>query len=283
MADKIKVAVMGASGRMGQALMKGVLAADDMELIGATERTGSEWVGRSVGSCLGGEYLWGKGKDVMIVAEAVDLFAKADVVIDFTTREASVYHAGLAAQAKCVLVMGTTGFSTEQSQGIVTSAQHAPIIHSGNMSVGVNLLVALTLQAASSLDDSFDIEVVETHHRHKVDSPSGTAKMLGGAAADGRGVYLHNVEKRGRDAANEARKAGEIGMHSLRGGDIVGEHDVIFAGEGERIILRHVATDRSIFVRGALRAARWGMGKKAGLYGMKDVLGISGQGITINP
>ena len=282
MADKIKVAVMGASGRMGQALMKGVLAADDMELIGATERTGSEWVGRTVGSCLGGDYLWGDGKDVMIVAEAVDLFAKADAVIDFTTTEASVSHAELAAQAKCVLVMGTTGFIQIQLDKIIKASTHTRIIRSGNMSVGVNLLAALTHQVAGALDDSFDIEIIEAHHRHKLDAPSGTALMLGKAAADGRGVRLDNAQQRGRDGVSVARAVGEFGFHSVRGGDIVGEHEVIFAGEGERIVLRHIATDRNIFVRGALRAARWGLDKPAGYYNMYDVLGIGGQGITIN-
>ncbi len=282
MADNIKVAVMGASGRMGQALMKGVLAADDMELIGATERKGSEWVGRSVGSCLGGDYLWGKGKDVMIVEDAVDLFAKADAVIDFTTTEASVYHAELAAQAKCVLVIGTTGFYGNQLDKIIKASSHTPIIQSNNMSVGVNLLVDLTRQVAGVLDDSFDIEVIETHHRHKVDAPSGTAIMLGVGAADGRGVKLPDVEQRGRNGIKAVRKTGEIGMHSVRGGDIVGEHDVIFAADGERIVLRHIATDRSIFVRGALRAVLWGIGRPADLYDMRDVLGISEQKLKIN-
>ncbi len=282
MADKIKVAVMGASGRMGQELIKGVLAADDMELIGATERKGSEWVGRNVGACLGGDYLWGKGKDVMIVDDAVDLFAKADAVIDFTHRDASLYHAELAAQAKCVLVIGTTGFATSELKKMTKASTHTPIIQSGNMSLGVNLLAALTQQVAGVLDDSFDIEIIESHHRHKADAPSGTAIMLGIAASRGRGFKLDNVRQRGRDGFDVARKTGEIGFHSVRGGDVVGEHDVIFAADGERIVLRHVATDRSIFVRGALQAARWGIGKPNGAYNMRHVLGIDVQGIKIN-
>ncbi len=280
MADKIKVAVMGASGRMGQALMKGVLAADDMELIGATERTGSEWVGRTVGSCLGGDYLWGEGKDVMIVEEAADLFAKADAVIDFTTTEASVSHAELAAQAKCVFVIGTTGFIQSQLDEITKAGTHARIIRSGNMSVGINLLAALTHQVARVLDDSVDIEIVETHHRHKVDAPSGTALMMSSAAAVARDVNPNHVEKRGRNEVGEERKAGEIGIHSVRGGDVVGEHEVIFAGNGERIVLRHIATDRSIFVQGALRAVRWGLDKPAGSYSMYDVLDIKGYSLN---
>ncbi|MCA8835443.1 MAG: 4-hydroxy-tetrahydrodipicolinate reductase [Proteobacteria bacterium] len=285
MADKIKVAVMGASGRMGQALMKGVLKENDMELIGATERKGSEWVGRSVGSCLGGDYLWGKGKDVMIVEDAVDLFAKADAVIDFTSPKASVFHAELAAQAKCVLVIGTTGFDEAERAKIKIAGRHARIIQAGNMSVGVNLLASLTHQVAGALDNSFDIEVVETHHRHKVDAPSGTAIMLGNAAAQGRNVKLSDVfdRERKQEGINDPRKTGTIGFSSIRGGDIVGEHDVIFAGEGERIVLRHIATDRSIFVRGALRAVRWGIGRPAGEYNMYDVLEIFGQKLKINP
>ncbi len=284
MADKIKVAVMGASGRMGQALMKGVLAADDMELIGATERVGSEWVGRNVGACLGGDYLWGKGKDVMIVEDAVDLFAKADAVIDFTTREASISHAELAAQAKCVLVIGTTGFSNRELNKIIKAGDHAQIIRSFNMSVGVNLLGALTHQVAGVLDDSFDIEIVESHHRHKLDAPSGTAMMLGTVAAKARGfkladIFVSHVKHK---AINVARVIGNIGFSSIRGGDVVGEHDVIFAGEGERIVLRHIATDRTIFVRGALRAVRWGLDQPAGHYSMYDVLGVTGQKLKIN-
>ncbi len=282
MADKIKVAVMGASGRMGQALMKGVLAADDMELIGACERKGSEWVGRNVGACLGGDYLWGKGKDVMIVEKAVDLFAKADAVIDFTSPESSVFYAELAAQAKCVLVMGTTGFTNSHANKIIKASTHTQIIRSGNMSVGVNLLAVLTRQVAEALDNSFDIEIIETHHRHKVDAPSGTAFILGKAAAEGRGVNLGNAQQRGRSGVDVARKTDEIGFHSVRGGDVVGEHDVIFAADGERIVLRHIATDRNIFVRGALQAVRWGIGKPNGDYNMRHVLGMSSQGITIN-
>ncbi len=279
MADKIKVAVMGASGRMGQALIRAVVADTGMVLIGATERAEHDWIGRDVGACLGGADV-----GVAVQNDALELFAKADAVIDFTSPESSVLHAELAAQAKCVLVIGTTGFVTDQALKINKATNHTPIIRAGNMSVGVNLLAALTHQVARVLDDSFDIEIVEAHHRHKVDSPSGTAFMLGTAAADGRKVDLPDVAALAprRDGLRDAREIGTIGFSSIRGGDIVGEHEVVFAGEGERIVLRHVATDRSIFVRGALQAVRWGIGKPAGNYNMYDVLGIDVQGIKIN-
>ncbi len=277
MADKIKVAVMGASGRMGQALIRAVVADTGMVLIGATERIGHNWIGRDVGACLGGADM-----GAMVVADAADLFIIADVVIDFTNREIGIYHATLAAQARCVLVVGTTGFTNDELRGLRIAGQHARIIHSGNMSVGVNLLAALTQQVAHALDDSFDIEVVESHHRHKVDAPSGTALMLGVAAATGRGVVLDDVAKYERYGSNlPARGQGEIGFNSIRGGDIVGKHDVIFAADGEQVVLRHVATDRNIFVRGALRAARWGLDKPAGYYTMYDVLGIRGDYLKI--
>ena len=256
MADKIKVAVMGASGRMGQALMKGVMNNPFMELIGATERTGSKWIGRKVGDCLGGEYFWILDNKAMIVAdtEADTLFAKADAVIDFTSPESSVFHAELAAQAKCILVIGTTGFNAEQLEKIKMAGNHTRIVRSGNMSVGINLLLKLAKDVSYVLGDKVDVDIVETHHRGKVDAPSGTALML-------------------RDAVN--RNADEIKMHSIRAGDVVGEHDVIFTSEGERIVLRHVATDRSIFVKGALEAIEWVIhgNEPAGEYNMEDVLG----------
>ncbi len=266
--DILKIAVMGASGRMGQALIHAVVADAGLALVGAGEREGHEWVGQDVGACL---RIADTG--VKVEDDALEIFTRADAVIDFTNREASMFHVELAAQAKCVLVIGTTGFSDEQIKKIINAGDHASIIQSNNMSLGVNLLVALTQQVAEALDNSFDIEIVESHHRHKVDAPSGTAIMLGNAAADGRNVKLDDVSQRGRDEVGVARKVGEIGFHSIRGGDVVGEHDVIFAADGERIVLRHVATDRTIFVRGALQAARWGIGKPNGAYNMHDVLG----------
>ena len=171
-------------------------------------------------------------------------------------------------------MIGTTGMTEDQIARLAPAARHAVIIRAGNMSLGVNLLMQLTKKVARALDAEFDIEVVEAHHRMKVDAPSGTALMLGEAAAEGRGVALGEVADRGRDGITGARTGGDIGFSAIRGGDVVGEHDVMFLGPGERIILRHVATDRAIFARGALKAALWGQDKAPGQYDMVDVLGL---------
>jgi len=180
----------------------------------------------------------------------------------------------LAAQARAVHVIGTTGFTAEQIEALAPAARHAVQIRAGNMSRGVNLLTRIVAQVAAALDPDFDIEVIEMHHRHKVDAPSGTALMLGQAAAEGRGVDLDAVSDRGRDGQTGARRRGDIGFVALRGGDVIGEHEVVFAGAGERIKLSHVATDRMLFARGALRAALWGQDKAPGAYDMIDVLGM---------
>ncbi|MDH5798712.1 MAG: 4-hydroxy-tetrahydrodipicolinate reductase, partial [Paracoccaceae bacterium] len=180
----------------------------------------------------------------------------------------------LAAQTRAVHVIGTTGLSEEQLKKINAASRHAVIVRAGNMSLGVNLLVKLTRMVSEALDEDFDIEIIEAHHNKKVDAPSGTALMLGEAAAEGRGKSLADISDRGRDGITGARKRGDIGFSAIRGGDIVGEHDVLFAGDGERIILRHVATDRRLFAKGALRAALWGQNQKPGEYDMFDVLGL---------
>jgi 4-hydroxy-tetrahydrodipicolinate reductase len=195
-------------------------------------------------------------------------------VIDFTAPAATVDFAALAAQARAVHVVGTTGLEAAHHAKLDAAARHAVVVQAGNMSLGVNLLTRLTQKVAAALDADWDIEVIEAHHRMKVDAPSGTALMLGQAAADGRGVSLDAARVSGRDGITGVRDRGSIGFSAIRGGDIVGEHDVLFAGEGERIILRHVATDRTIFARGALRAALWGQGQKPGRYDMMDVLGL---------
>ena len=216
----------------------------------------------------------GSPAGVKVTDDALEAFAKAQAVVDFTSPAATVEFAALAAQARAVHVIGTTGLEAEHLAKIAAAARHAPIIRAGNMSLGVNLLTRLTQKVAAALDADWDIEIVEAHHRMKVDAPSGTALMLGQAAAEGRGVSLDDTRVSGRDGITGARAKGSIGFSAIRGGDIVGEHDVIFAGEGERIILRHMATDRAIFARGALRAALWGQGQKPGQYDMMDVLGI---------
>ncbi|GHF40482.1 4-hydroxy-tetrahydrodipicolinate reductase [Seohaeicola zhoushanensis] len=261
--------VTGASGRMGQMLIRMIGENDKMRLVGAVERKGHPWVGQDIGTAMGGPAL-----GVTVTDEAVDAFAKAQGIVDFTTPEATLEFAALAAQARAVHVIGTTGMTEEQIAALEPAARHAVIIRSGNMSLGVNLLAQLTRKIAEALDEDFDVEIVESHHHHKVDAPSGTALMFGEAAAAGRGVQLRDVADRGRDGITGARQKGHIGFSAIRGGDIVGEHDVMFLAPGERVILRHIATDRSVFARGALKAAIWGQGRAPGIYSMADVLGL---------
>ena len=269
MADGPGLVVTGASGRMGQTLIRLAGASDKLRLVACVERAGHAWIGRDVGEAMGGAPV-----GVTVTDDPLEAFAKAQAVVDFTSPAATVEFAALAAQARAVHVIGTTGLEPEHLAKIKAASHHAVIVRAGNMSLGVNLLVRLTQRVAAALDADWDIEVVEAHHRAKVDAPSGTALMLGAAAAAGRGVALDEAKVSGRDGITGAREAGTIGFSAIRGGDIVGEHDVIFAGLGERIVLRHLATDRAIFARGALRAAVWGQGQKPGQYDMMDVLGI---------
>jgi 4-hydroxy-tetrahydrodipicolinate reductase len=267
--SKPGIVITGASGRMGQMLVKAVSVSDQAALVGCVERAGHAWIGRDVGECMGGAAI-----GVRVTDDPLEAFARAQAVIDFTAPAATVEFAALAAQARAVHVIGTTGLEPEHHAKIDAAARHAVIIQAGNMSLGVNLLVRLTQKVAQALDADWDIEVVEAHHRMKVDAPSGTALMLGQAAAEGRGVSLDEAKVSGRDGITGARERGSIGFSAIRGGDIVGEHDVIFAADGERIVLRHLATDRTIFARGALKAAIWGQGQKPGRYDMMDVLGL---------
>ncbi len=267
--EKPGIVVTGASGRMGQMLIRTVLESDRARLVGALERPGHEWIGRDVGEAMGGAALGLRVSD-----DPLEAFARAQAVLDFTAPQATVEFAALAAQARAVHVIGTTGLSGDDLKKIAAAARHAVIIRAGNMSMGVNLLVKLVRTVAETLGEEFDIEIVEAHHNRKVDAPSGTALMLGQAAADGRGVKLEEVSDRGRDGITGARRRGDIGFCSIRGGDIVGEHEVMFIGRDERISLRHVATDRRLFANGALRAALWGLSRKPGEYDMLDVLGL---------
>ena len=267
--SKMKIAVMGAAGRMGRELIRAVHGNEACTLIGAAEHEGSLALGQDAG------LLAGLGKlGVVITDDAPELFAKADAVLDFTVPAASVDFAALAANARIVHVLGTTGLSADDEAKIAAAARHATVIRSGNMSLGVNLLVALTRKVAAALDADFDIEVLEMHHRHKIDAPSGTALMLGRAAAEGRGVDLDKVSARGRDGHTGERRRGDIGFAVLRGGSVVGDHSVLLAAEGEIVELKHRAADRGIFARGAVKAALWGRGKGPGLYSMMDVLGL---------
>ncbi len=269
MSDLPGIVVMGVSGRMGRMLVSEVVASPAARLVAALERPGHDWIGRDVGEAMGQGAL-----GVTVSDDALEAIAGAQAVLDFTAPVASVAMADLAAQARAVHVIGTTGFEEGDLQRLSRAARHATIVRAGNMSLGVNLLTRLTRMVAEALDEDYDIEIVEMHHRHKVDAPSGTALMLGEAAAEGRGVQLGRVADRGRDGITGERVAGHIGFAALRGGDVVGEHDVIFAAAGERIVLRHIATDRAIFARGALKAALWGIGRKPGEYDMMDVLGL---------
>jgi 4-hydroxy-tetrahydrodipicolinate reductase len=267
--SKMKIAVTGAAGRMGRELIRAVHGRDDCTLAGAIEQAGSLALGQDAG------LLAGLGKlGVLITDDALELFAKVDAVLDFTVPAASVEFAALAANARIVHVLGTTGLAAADDAKVGAAARHAVIVRSGNMSLGVNLLTALTRKVAEALDADFDIEVLEMHHRHKVDAPSGTALMLGNAAAEGRGAKLDQVGVRVRDGHTGARRRGDIGFATLRGGSVVGDHSVLFAADGELIELKHRAADRGIFTRGAVKAALWGRGKPPGLYSMMDVLGL---------
>ncbi len=270
MTQSLAIAITGASGRMGQMLIAQVSASDRMHLVGAIERSGHAWVGQDIGVAMGGAPL-----GVIVTNDAQEGIAAAKAVIDFTAPKATLEFAALAAKAGIVHVIGTTGMSDDEIASLEPAARQAVIIRAGNMSLGVNLLTQLTKRVAAALDADYDIEIIEAHHNKKVDAPSGTALMLGKAAAEGRGVNLHDVSDRGRDGMTGARKRGDIGFTAIRGGDIIGEHDVMFAAEGERIILRHVASDRSVFARGALKAALWGQGRAPGQYDMLDVLGLN--------
>lgn len=268
MAD-YRIGITGCAGRMGQMLVREVMATPGCKLAGAMERSGHEWVGRDIGEATGVGSLGIKVGD-----DPVALFAASDAVIDFTTPAASAINAGYAAQARAAHVVGTTGLSSEQEDELHVAARHTAVVWAPNMSPGVNLLLALTEEVARALGPEFDIEIVEMHHRGKADAPSGTALALGRAAAEGRGVSLERVARRGRDGMTGAREAGTIGFAALRGGDVVGDHTIVFAGDGERIELTHRASSRRVFAKGAVKAALWARGKAPGLYSMRDVLGL---------
>lgn len=263
--------VVGAAGRMGRTLIRAVHETPGAAIVGAVEREGSSFVGQDAGELAGVGRL-----GVAITDDPLPAFAKADGVLDFTAPAATVVFAGYAAQARIAHIIGTTGCSEADDAAIAAAARHATIVKSGNMSLGVNLLAVLVEQAARALDAAdFDIEVLEMHHRHKVDAPSGTALLLGEAAATGRQVPLADNSVRSRDGHTGPRPEGTIGFATLRGGSVVGDHSVILAGAGERIVLSHHAEDRALFARGAVKAALWAHGRKPGLYSMRDVLGLS--------
>ncbi|MDX1581578.1 MAG: 4-hydroxy-tetrahydrodipicolinate reductase [Alphaproteobacteria bacterium] len=265
----MKIGVVGCGGRMGRTLLAEILNTTGAALAGGTEHPESDLLGRDVASLIGEA-----DSGHAIIQEAADLFKTADAVIDFTAPAATAEHAALAADHGTPLIIGTTGMEAEHQRAVDQAAEEVAIVQAPNFSVGVNVLLQLTRQLAGILDEDFDIEVLEMHHRHKVDAPSGTALALGQAAAEGRAVELDAVADRGRDGQTGARKRGDIGFAVLRGGNVVGDHTVFFAAENERIELTHKAGDRSIFARGAVRSALWAVRQKPGLYSMKDVLGF---------
>ena len=269
MAD-VRIVVAGAAGRMGRMLVRLIEDTPGVALTGALARAGSPTLGSDAGALAGC-----RPRGVMLTDDALPAIVEADAIIDFTTPDTSVALAGLAAQARIVHVIGTTGLTADDHGRIAAAARHAAIVCSGNMSLGVNLLAALVRRAARATGADFDVEIVEMHHRMKVDAPSGTALLLGEAAAAGRDVALADAAVRGRDGVTGARERGAIGFASLRGGTVVGDHSVIFAGDGERIELAHKGEDRAIYGRGAIKAAVWAHGRKPGLYTMTDVLGLS--------
>jgi 4-hydroxy-tetrahydrodipicolinate reductase len=270
----MKIGVLGCAGRMGRAVMAELLAREDLRLAGGVEQEGHPALGQDLGVLAGAE-------PVGLTASADDraLIAAADVMIEFSSPAATAAHAKLAAAHGSRHVIGTTGLSAAEEQTVRAAAQRTAILRAANMSLGINLLVGLAERVARALGpDAFDVEILEFHHKHKVDAPSGTALALGAAVARGRGVDLAVVADRGRDGLTGPRKVGAIGFAALRGGDAVGDHAVIFAGAGERLELTHRATDRRIYARGAVRAAEWLHGRPPGLYGMAEVLGLTPEG-----
>ncbi|MSO69542.1 MAG: 4-hydroxy-tetrahydrodipicolinate reductase [Alphaproteobacteria bacterium] len=269
MASDFLIGVTGAAGRMGAMLMREIIATEGCALVGATEAQGHAAIGRDAGTFAGVASL-----GIAVSDDAEKLFGLADAVLDFTIPTASTAHAAMAAKAGKILVIGTTGLEPADLSAINAAAKKCAIIQSPNMSVSVTLMMALTERIAGVLGDEYDIEIVEMHHRQKVDAPSGTALGLGRAAARGRGVNFDDVAVRARDGQTGPRKRGAIGHATLRGGDVVGDHTVMFAADGERFELTHKASSRQTYARGAVRAALWARDKPHGLYSMADVVGF---------
>ena len=265
----MRLIVAGAGGRMGRALTRVISETSGAVLTGALEAPGSELLGKDAGVLAG---LPANG--VELSCDLWSLSANADGILDFTVPGATIANVAIAAERRLVHVIGTTGLSASDDAVIKSVTSRAIVVKSGNMSLGVNLLAALVKRVAQSLDEGFDIEILEMHHRAKIDAPSGTAFLLGEAAAAGRGVKLEDRSARGRDGHTGERRPGDIGFASMRGGTVTGDHSVIFAGPYERLELSHKAEDRMIFAHGALKAAMWAHGKKPGFYSMADVLGL---------
>jgi 4-hydroxy-tetrahydrodipicolinate reductase len=265
----VKVIVAGCAGRMGKRIATLVLQNKDLVLAGGFERDGSPFVGHDIGELIGEQKL-----GLAVSARLEDVIASTDVIIDFTSPEATLQNVKTAVQAGKKIVVGTTGLSTEQEKELALAAQSIPIVFAPNMSLGVNLLFKLSRMVAELLNDEYDIEIVEAHHRHKKDAPSGTARELAKQVALGRGIDLETMAEYGREGLCGERERGRIGIHAVRGGDVVGEHTVSYMAEGERVELTHKASSRDAFAKGALVAARFLADKERGLYSMQDVLGL---------
>jgi 4-hydroxy-tetrahydrodipicolinate reductase len=266
----ISIGVVGCAGRMGLSIIKEINLNKNIVLSGGIEIS-DNFVGKDLGSLIGTKVLGAK-----VLSSPKELFEISDVIIDFTLPAATLTHSGFAAETQTAYVVGTTGLSEEEQAGVMEAATQAPILQSSNFSLGVNLLLGLTRKVASVLDTNYDVEVLEMHHRDKIDSPSGTALSLGKAAAEGRNDTLENTAKYVRNGLVGARQAGEIGFATLRGGSVVGDHSVVFAGDHERLELHHKASSRDAFSEGAVKAAVWlSQVKTPGMYGMSDVLGLN--------
>ncbi len=265
----MKIGITGCAGRMGKMLLHRVLTNKECELSGGSERRESGFIGRDIGEVIGIRPL-----GISVTSYPFELFEASDAVLDFTAPQATIEHAKIAAETGKILIVGTTGLSTEQKELLKKCAQKTVIVAAPNMSIGINLLFSLVRQAASILDPSYDIEILEMHHRNKADAPSGTALGLGNAAAQGRETSLKDTACYERYGNTGVRPVGEIGFAALRGGDVIGDHSVIFAGSGERLELTHKASSREIFADGAIKAALWAKNKPTGLYSMQDVLGL---------
>ena len=265
----MKIGIVGCAGRMGRMLVAEALTSKGCILVGGTEHGESPFLGSDVAALAGLE-----PAGLVIDSDTDALFDAADVIIDFTLPQATIGHSEAAVRHNTALVIGTTGLGADQQVAVESAAKSVAVVQAANYSVGVNLLLGLTTQVAGILENDYDIEVLEMHHRHKVDAPSGTALALGQAAADGRGVELEAVSERVRDGHTGARTPGDIGFATLRGGDVIGDHSVIFAADGERIELTHKASNRTVFARGAVRSAKWCGAQTPGLYSMRDVLGL---------
>mgnify|MGYP001156725829 FL=1 len=269
MGQNTKISIIGAAGKMGQQIMSQAQASDKFTLVGAIEAKDSSCLSNDISSFIGG-----KETGILVTDDPLECILKSDAIIDFSSPSSTIEICELVAQARKVHVIGTTGFNVDEEEKIKAAARHATIIKSGNMSLGVNALLGTVKNLAKSLDSDWDIEISDMHHKDKVDSPSGTALELASAAAEGREIDLEPSLDISRNGSELSRKKGDIGIVSLRGGTVIGDHSVVFAGQGERIVVSHFAENRNIFVAGALKSAEWGVNKGPGLFSALDVLGI---------